>query len=169
MNKTCKACGLGFLDKKKRKTFCSYQCSVDWVRNNGPTEEWREKVSNKLKQRYKESGPRTYGAAHSEKVGRATKGKYKKTPTSLYDVSTRTVTKILKRLGVGCSQCGWNDCVCDIHHINGRKIENPNSHENLTYLCPNCHRKAHAGIITKDKLISLTLYIGDKWLDYYFG
>jgi predicted HNH restriction endonuclease len=37
--------------------------------------------------------------------------------------------------------------VCDIHHINGRDVENPDAMVNLTYLCPNCHRMAHRGLL----------------------
>jgi uncharacterized protein YlaI len=33
------------------------------------------------------------------------------------------------------------------HHIEGRKIPNPNHHSNLSYICDNCHRKVHKGII----------------------
>lgn len=91
----------------------------------------------------------------------------KKPPKSILDVSSRTVSKILKRLGLGCSNCGWNMASCDIHHINGRSIDNADRHTNLTLLCPNCHRLAHEGVLTK--FTNLKDYIGDRWLDYYYG
>lgn len=89
-------------------------------------------------------------------------------PTSILDVSSRTVSKILKRIGLGCSRCGWNEAVCDIHHIHGKKIPNPDAHSNLVLLCPNCHRVVHKYKITTG-LISLTEYIGDRWKEAYFG
>lgn len=68
---------------------------------------------------------------------------------------------------IACSNCNWDKDICDIHHIRGRKIQNPHDHENLCYLCPNCHRLAHKGKI--EKLISLKEFIGDLWKNFYFG
>lgn len=31
------------------------------------------------------------------------------------------------------------------HHIEGRKIHNPNHPSNLCYICDNCHRLVHEG------------------------
>lgn len=87
-------------------------------------------------------------------------------PSSLKDLSKRTVTKIVKRLGIGCSRCGWNEAVGDIHHITPRSKGGTDEHTNLTYICPNCHRLAHANkLIT---FVSLNEQIGDRWLDYYY-
>ena len=69
----------------------------------------------------------------------------------------------------GCSKCGWNETICDIHHIRGRKIPDPHSHSNLTYLCPNCHRLAHEKILAVDELIPISIYFGNEWLKYYYG
>lgn len=33
------------------------------------------------------------------------------------------------------------------HHIEGRDIKNPNHPSNLAYICDNCHRKVHMGLI----------------------
>jgi hypothetical protein len=109
------------------------------------------------------------GEKHSKAVGKGTKGKHK-IPNSILDVSSRTVSKIMKRLNKGCSLCGWNKGTCDIHHINGRKIEDANGHWNLTYICPNCHREYHSGNAElKEKFVSLLNYIGDEWKEYYYG
>ena len=88
---------------------------------------------------------------------------------SILDTSSRTVRKILKRLGKGCSRCGWLEGGCDVHHIRGRKIPDANNHDNLTLICPNCHRLAHERKISRDDLIPLTKYIGDDWKQHYYG
>lgn len=92
--------------------------------------------------------------------------------TSILDFSSRTVSKIIQRmlddenLEFGCCICGWNDTVGDIHHINGRKIPNADGIKNLSYLCPNCHRKVHRNLIKKEELISFDKQVGDKWKKY---
>ena len=35
----------------------------------------------------------------------------------------------------------------EIHHINGREIDNYNHKDNLTNICPNCHNEIHHGKI----------------------
>jgi DNA-directed RNA polymerase subunit RPC12/RpoP len=79
----------------------------------------------------------------------------------------RTVGKILKRMNIGCSNCGWKKSTGDIHHINGKKIKDYNNHKNLCYLCPNCHRLVHNKKIYKENLISLDIFIGNKWKYFY--
>ena len=64
---------------------------------------------------------------------------------NLLEASSRTVSKILYRLKVPCSLCGWNKATCDIHHIISKKAGGNNSNENLIIICPNCHREIHAG------------------------
>lgn len=90
-----------------------------------------------------------------------------KVPDSILDMSKRTTSKVMRRLGVGCSRCGWNEGVCDIHHIVPRSKGGTDSNDNLTYICPNCHRLAHEGKITK--FVALTSQIGDEWRKYYFA
>lgn len=90
---------------------------------------------------------------------------------SILNISTRTAQKILKRMWedgkLKCSNCGWNLTTCDLHHIKGRNVENADSHTNLTYLCPNCHRLAHRNILIK--FITLDEQVGDTWMDYFYG
>lgn len=100
---------------------------------------------------------------------KSTKGKYNRNPSSLLDLSPRTVGKILNRLKLGCSRCGRNEATCDIHHMFGRKIENANNHKNLTYICPNCHRLFHNGKIGPNDIKSLDEQIGDRWKEFYYG
>jgi hypothetical protein len=85
------------------------------------------------------------------------------------ELSKRTITKLLKRLNIGCSRCGWNESTCDIHHINGRKIQDYDNHDNLTLICPNCHRLVHTHKISKEKLIPLSIQLDENWLDVYYG
>jgi DNA-directed RNA polymerase subunit RPC12/RpoP len=87
--------------------------------------------------------------------------------SSILQLSKRTVCKVLKRMKLGCSKCGWNEAACDIHHIGGKKIADCDNHINLSYLCPNCHRLAHSKILKKEQLVSLKDYIGDAWKTFY--
>lgn len=90
-------------------------------------------------------------------------------PKSLFEVHHQTFHRILKRLGIGCSRCGWNESNCDVHHIRGKRIKNPNSHKNLTYLCPNCHRLFHKGLLKEKDVLSFSQHFGNKWLKFYYG
>lgn len=52
-------------------------------------------------------------------------------------------------------QCEWCEKRVDspdVHHITPRSEGGPNTPENLIVLCPNCHRKADRGAISKSKL-----------------
>lgn len=58
--------------------------------------------------------------------------------------SPRRIRRSLAKLNAHkCLSCGWDRTSCDIHHIRGRKIENPDACTNMTLLCPNCHRLVH--------------------------
>lgn len=88
-----------------------------------------------------------------------------KIPKNIFDVSSRTRALIVVRIGKGCSNCGWNEASCDIHHIVSTKHGGTNEHVNLTVLCPNCHRLAHSGKLAD--FISFDVQIGDSWLLHY--
>lgn len=94
--------------------------------------------------------------------------KKQKEITSIKQLSKRTVSKILNRMNLGCSICGWNESTCDIHYIHGKKIPDCDNHDNLCCLCPNCHRLVHTHKIEPEELISLTKQIGDSWKQYYY-
>lgn len=89
-------------------------------------------------------------------------------PESILGLSSRTVRKILKRLGVGCSRCGWAEGTSDLHHIRGRKVPNPDHHENLALLCPNCHRLVHEKKVEAHSLTNFYQQVGDSWRNYYY-
>lgn len=76
---------------------------------------------------------------------------------SILDYSKRTVAKIIKRAGLKCSMCNWDETSLDIHHIVERKNGGTNDMNNLIAVCPNCHRKAHEKKYTKEQLKERTL------------
>ena len=50
------------------------------------------------------------------------------------------------------SRSGYDKCqICCLqrplqeHHLNGREVSNPNSSNNLCYICANCHEDIHLG------------------------
>lgn len=84
---------------------------------------------------------------------------------SLLECSKRTVSKIVQRMKLSCFNCGWNECACDIHHITPKSKGGTDEHNNLTYLCPNCHRLAHTGKLHTFK--TLFEMVGDDWKKFY--
>ncbi len=190
--KICVQCQSVYNTKNPNGRYCSPRCrGLGSVPYHKPaSEEQRKAQSEKLKARYKDKNERARLSAYvkqawkdkperfargerlSKAVGKGTKGKYnKKIPDSIFKLSTRTVRKILTRLGdkIKCCICGWSEGTCDIHHINGRKIKNPHCHTNLTILCPNCHRLAHEKKIEKSTLINIQDLLGDTWKEFYYG
>ena len=90
-----------------------------------------------------------------------------RTPLNIFDMSRRTKCKVIKRLNIGCSQCGWNKASGDLHHIIERCNGGTDDHSNLTYVCPNCHRLAHDGLITE--FVTFEKQVGDSWKEHYFA
>lgn len=88
-------------------------------------------------------------------------------PQSLLDMSKRTSSKIMKRMGLGCFTCGWDLGSCDIHHILPVSKGGSNDNSNLTYICPNCHRLAHEHKITE--FTSVKEKIDEEWRKFYFA
>lgn len=84
---------------------------------------------------------------------------------SILESSRRTASKIAKRLKLACFTCGWDKDSCDFHHIIHQANGGTDNHENLTYICPNCHRLAHSGKLTEFKTFKEV--VGDEWKKYY--
>ena len=59
--------------------------------------------------------------------------------------------------------------MCDIHHIKPIREGGTDDHENLSYLCPNCHRLAHNDKLEEDKIKNLKEYFKDDWMKKYYG
>ena len=96
---------------------------------------------------------------------------YKKEPKTIFDISSRTMHKIIARANIKCSICKWNQATGDIHHIIEVSEGGSNNMNNLIYICPNCHRCIHQlgdKFKTREELQALSL---DKtfpnWLDFY--
>lgn len=89
---------------------------------------------------------------------------------SLLEISARTARKILIRMKLPCSNCGWfvEGVGGDLHHIKPRGKGGSDEHKNLAYICPNCHRLAHTGRLNVEKLISFQDLVGDDWKKFYF-
>lgn len=51
-----------------------------------------------------------------------------------------------------CMRCGWKEATCDAHHISHKGKGGKHTLKNGVILCPNCHRLAHCGLISKKKL-----------------
>ena len=173
--KLCKQCGNPF-QTRDDGMFCGLGCSAKYNNSRRPptTEETKRKQSEALKRYYdahpEKRGTDTRGEEYVKFIGSFTKGKFKGTfIESILDVSKRTASKILKRLNLGCCVCKWKEGSCDIHHINGKKISNPDAHENLTLLCPNHHRLFHEKKISRDDVVSLDKYFPENWRDLYYG
>ena len=45
--------------------------------------------------------------------------------------------------GFSCSLCGWNKASCDLHRIIPGHEGGKYTKENISILCPNCHREVH--------------------------
>jgi hypothetical protein len=98
-------CGEEFQTKDNRTKFCSLSCSAKYnnQRKEFMPEEERKQRSDRMKKYYQENPDKIRrGDAQSKSVGQGTKGKHK-TPSSIADLSTRTQSKIMARLGIGCS------------------------------------------------------------------
>ncbi|RLD64349.1 MAG: hypothetical protein DRJ01_01190 [Bacteroidetes bacterium] len=137
--------------------FCSARCARGFS-TRAKRKEINEKVSRKLsfdnKSKHEREKEKKKSYIREQEI------------FSILEVSKRTVSKILIRMNLRCSVCGWNESVCDIHHIIPKSEGGSDEHTNLTYLCPNCHRLAH-----KDKLkdfVNLWDYIGESWREFYY-
>jgi predicted HNH restriction endonuclease len=172
-NKKCEFCNNEFsvTSSTKRKRFCDSSCSAKFnnAKRGSLSEVHKQSISDSLKKTWSENRDRfSSGEDHSKIVGLAVKNKDKKI-NSIYELSSRTVSKIFRRLGLGCSNCGWVEGTCDVHHIKGRKIPDCNNHNNLSLLCPNCHRLVHEKKIKTNELKTLVEILPDNWQDSYYG
>lgn len=167
----CIFCDKTFEVVDKRKKFCNNSCAAKY-NNKGRKlkESSKKKISSSLKKHNREN-PR-FKEPKKEFFWngiRTSKGRFVKNPKNIYELSKRTRSKIMDRMKTKCSRCDWNEEICDIHHIYGRDIDNCHNHNNLSILCPNCHRLAQRGLIPKEELINMDEQIGDEWKKHYYG
>jgi hypothetical protein len=171
----CLECHKEFKTRWRNK-FCGMSCSSKYNNRNRPppSENQKRKQSESLKRYYdvhpEKRASDIRGKEYVKFIGSFTKGKFRGAfIESIFDVSKRTASKILKRLNIGCCICKWNEGTCDIHHINGKKVSNANGHWNLTCVCPNHHRLIHNHKLRKEDLIPLDEYFPENWRDLYYG
>lgn len=163
--KICENCNTEHIGSYGSGRFCSSKCSRSFSTKAKRTE-INEKVSKTL------SYDNTNKDERDSIRTIAKHAAYTRTIelTSILDMSNRTTMKILRRMKLPCFTCNWyhEGVVGDVHHIIPRKNGGTNENTNLTYICPNCHRLAHSGILKSEELISIHDYLGDSWKEYYF-
>jgi len=157
------------LEEPTRNKFCGRSCAASYNNSHrSVSQETKSKIAR---------GVTAYYAEHKvSEAAMAKQRELKAKPTSnrhklksVCEVSSRTTSKIVNRIGLGCSRCGWNEAACDIHHICGRDIPDADNHSNLSLLCPNCHRMIHSGLICPEELMPLSEQWPDNWRDFYYG
>lgn len=158
----CERCGKIMTEKFASGRFCSKTCAN--TRDCSP--ETREKLSRAAKEQ---------AAKRPKPVNTIRIAKVERIPTSILDLSRRTVSKLMLRMHLPCSCCGVYipGVVWDIHHIKPKHLGGSDLANNLTYICPNCHRVCHTDTKLLIKpLVSLEEYLKLKninWQDYYFA
>ncbi len=153
----CETCGNDHVGDYGSGRFCSIGCAN---RRKFSASSCRKK-SESLKRHYKNnpSPKRSYTCEVCAEVfvGKIRNGrkvhcskcrrkvpKLRNNADSLFQLSKRTVSKILERAGKNsCAICGWSEGRCDIHHIIERKNGGTDDHNNLIIVCPNHHRLIH--------------------------
>jgi len=160
----CEMCGKEHDGKYGSGRFCSVKCARGFS-----TKEKRKSINERVS--LKLAG----GLTLQQRIQRKNAKKHasylrKKEALSILELSSRTVRKILKRMNLGCSSCGWHvpTVACDLHHIVPKSAGGTDDHTNLALICPNCHRLAHSGLIEASSLVSFYDLVGDKWKEYYF-
>lgn len=183
--KTCPKCAV---PHSKPGTFCSRACANFRVHS----EETKQKIAKKNKETAigrefprktaweyvcescrkpfaspSRIRPERYKHCENCKLGQKKLADIEKV-SSILELSTRTASKILKRLGAGCVLCGWNRTSLDIHHIHPTHLGGTDEHSNLITLCPNCHRLAHENQIDQKVMLEHSMEaMFPKWKEHY--
>ena len=180
----CRNCG----KETKNKHFCSKSCNVSFNnRGRKLSDKTREKIrlsvilSNRNRKKKptehicERCGEKFVGFVRKGRLVRCDNCKRKSSrknenANSILDLSKRTIAKILKRAGKGCSICGWKEANPVKHHIEFRSNGGKESDDNLILVCPNHHAIIHENkkIFDVDFLRSKCIAITFKnWRDYY--
>jgi len=181
----CENCNIDHDGSYGSGRFCSFKCARGFSTKNKRSE-INKKVSISLKNKdHSKNNPKGYKKEillkkikekelKKQKINEEIKKKKlyieKETKeTFLFDLSKRSVSRVLNVIkNIGCSICGWNDTICDLHHIKEKKDGGPDTFDNLTYVCPNCHRKIHSKLIKSDTLISVENHINEDWKNIFY-
>lgn len=144
----CERCGILVTVPYGNNRFCSKSCSC----KHEITDSQKKKISNQLIS-YWNCKERKYKAP--------------KIPKSIFDMSKRTISKILQRSNQSCMICGWKEASCDIHHIKPRKAGGTDDNFNLVIVCPNCHRKIHNNKLCVLPEVNIE-NLFNNWASYYY-
>lgn len=149
IKKQCKECRVNILirpydHKRNRGKFCSKRCAA--IFNN------KIRKNNTLKCRICDN-PFTSKTKHAKYCSdKCRKSKQKKVKKKYrYHLSTRIRSKYGS---LPCFECGWNESICDIHHIKPRSKGGSDEPSNLAFLCPNHHRLVHRKKLTVKKTLA---------------
>jgi 5-methylcytosine-specific restriction endonuclease McrA len=185
MNKNCEKCGVLHDGTYGVGRFCSRQCSNSRKFSQETIEKKRIKALLYHKNNPKSKKEKTLKdyiciVCRNNFKGNIKKNRHikcydcrkirvvKKDATSLFEFSTRTIAKIIKRAKLSCSMCQWNETALDVHHIVERKNGGSNDLSNLIAVCPNCHRKSHEKKYSKEQLFERSMqYTLPNWKDFY--
>lgn len=170
MIKYCKECGKELT--KRQRVFCCQSCAAKYNnRSRVTTTKGKTKIATCIR-----CGQEFLASIHTNKCKcicpeckMHNRPHYKTNIVTLQDLSKRTFVKILKRMNVGCSICGWNESTCDVHHIIPKKEGGSDNFDNLIVVCPNCHRICHTtNKYTYEYLQQYNfLKLYPNWKDYY--
>lgn len=191
--KNCERCNEVFDETKLSKwatgKFCSKKCANTrvWTEANKKKVSVSCKNSEKLKdaQKLRRKNKKNYKCElcaaeftdtlrngrkiHCKLCRRITTKGFDGTLDSFYKLSSRTRTKVIGRMNLGCSACDWNKGTLDIHHIIERHRGGLDTLDNLSPVCPNCHRLLHEGTLKRSDIKSLEeIGNGFNWTEFYF-
>jgi hypothetical protein len=73
-----------------------------------------------------------------------------------YKECTSWARAVKRVFGNKCMECGWNEDTCDVHHIIPKSQDGLNTLSNAIILCPNHHKLADIGKLSKEYLQTIT-------------
>lgn len=154
ITKTCKECESEFETRQTEINrgngeFCSHSCSAKYGNRN----------RDKIKKESSECGETFLTKAkHAKYCSKLCKNK---TNTGSNKYRYHLNEKIDQLVGTGeCFNCGWDVTTCDVAHIIDRSDGGTEGLDNLTVLCPNCHRAADN---TKELDITSVPTVADRY------
>jgi len=144
----CLRCGNNFQPKTSVNVYCSKECL-------NPTPKIRQGKCKTCDVKLADN--RRVYCSPCKQVKIKEQRKKQKERERLYSMPSSTVSsvkRLITKYNMNCSICSWDKGTCDLHHIKGRKIEDPHAYTNLTLLCPNCHRLVHEDKIPESDIVN---------------
>ena len=145
----CKQCQQEFeADKREinrgNAQFCSLSCAATYRNTNKPLKNCTCTICNSI---FKSINTKAKYCCNNCKL-KAYRLKMKSN-----DSITRKIREYM--INQPCEICKWNETSCDVHHILPVCEGGKDEIQNLLTLCPNCHRKVHRNLLSKDYLIQI--------------